>query len=174
MKSMNDKGSMISACIDDNRAFKALYIVCEVLIRLGYFVNITKSVFIPCRIIKFLGMLVDSLRLAFVLPAYKIQKFSALREGILAEDSVDLFTLQKFAGKCSSFILAVPSAKLYTKEVNRAISQASKNSGVISISSDLRKEIGDTVGHFWTIGQIVSRGGMKNIYKYLCVRFFNI
>jgi hypothetical protein len=35
------------------------------------------------------------------------------------------------------------------------------------LHSDLRKEIGDTVGHFWTIGQIVSRGGMKNIYKYL-------
>lgn len=65
MKSMNDKGSMISTFIDDSRAFKALYIVCEVLIRLGYFVNITKSVFVPCRVIKFLGMLVDSLRLAF-------------------------------------------------------------------------------------------------------------
>lgn len=61
---------------------------------------------------------------------------------------------KKFAGKCSSFILAVPSAKLYTKEVNRAISLASKNSGVISISSDLRKEIGDTVGHFGQLDRL--------------------
>lgn len=56
------------------------------------------SLILPSRFlypVEFLGMLVDSIRLAFVLPADKIQKFSALREGILAEDSVDLFTLQK-------------------------------------------------------------------------------
>lgn len=55
-------------------------------------------------------MLVDSDRLAFLVPVDKIKKFSAVRESILAEKSVNLVTLQKFAGKCAFFLLAVPSA----------------------------------------------------------------
>jgi len=39
-------------------AQRCLYVVCEVLIRLGYFINIKKSVFFISTVIKFLGMLV--------------------------------------------------------------------------------------------------------------------
>lgn len=129
---------------DDEKALlavKALYIVCEVLCRLGYFVNLQKSVFIPTTLLKFLGMLIDSNRLAFVIPEMKLERFALLRNQILSCKVVDLNTLQKFAGKCISFLLAIPSAKLFTKEVNRAISLAYKNSGFVNISSDLRQEI---------------------------------
>ena len=37
------------------KAKKALYITCELLIRLGYFIGLSKSVFVPCQFIKFLG-----------------------------------------------------------------------------------------------------------------------
>jgi hypothetical protein len=50
-------------------------------------------------VIRFLGMLVDSDR---------------MKDEILTKQEVDLNTLQKFAGKCISFLLAVPSAKFYT------------------------------------------------------------
>lgn len=49
-----------------------------------------------------------------------------MRGHILVRQDVDLLTLQKFAGKCISFMLAVPSAKLFIREVNRAIRMASK------------------------------------------------
>ena len=145
MQSMSIGGSKTQGTINvfekEKRALRSLYIVCEVLIRLGYFINILKSVFIPVQLIKFLGMLVDSNRLAFIIPQAKLSKFKILRESILAQDSVDLLSLQKFAGKCISFLLAIPSAKLYIKEVNRAISVASKNSGVVTVSPSLREEI---------------------------------
>lgn len=51
-------------------------------------------------------MLVDSDRLAFLVPVDKIKKFSAVRESILAEKSVNLVTLQKFAGKCAFFYVS--------------------------------------------------------------------
>ncbi|VDI72378.1 Hypothetical predicted protein [Mytilus galloprovincialis] len=60
---------------------------------------------------------------------------------MLAVQKVDLNTLQKFAGKCISLLFAVPSAKFYTKEVNKATSIAGKNSGYVKLSQDLTNEI---------------------------------
>ena len=53
------------------KAYKSLYIVCQLLVRLGYFIGLGKSVFEPTQIILFLGMLVDSVKQAFVLPDKK-------------------------------------------------------------------------------------------------------
>lgn len=64
-----------------------------------------------------------------------------MRGHILVRQDVYLLTLQKFAGKCISFMLAVPSAKLFIREVNRAIRMASKKSKSIKMSKDLRDEI---------------------------------
>lgn len=59
-------------CVRQENAFKSLYVVCEVLIRLGYFINIEKSKFVPSTVIRFLGMLIDSDRLAFLIPEDKV------------------------------------------------------------------------------------------------------
>lgn len=59
----------------------------------------------------------------------------------MSHDRVDINTLHKFAGKCISFLLAVPGAKCYTKVVNRAIWKACKNSGSVEITQVLREEI---------------------------------
>ena len=44
-------------------------------------------------------------------------------------------------GKCISFMLVVPAAKLFTGEMSIAISKASKNKRPIRISGPLREEI---------------------------------
>ena len=64
-----------------------------------------------------------------------------MRESILNSDKVDIKTLQKFAGKCVSFVLAVPAARLYTREVNIAISVLSKRSSSLPLVGGLREEI---------------------------------
>ena len=76
----------------------------------------------------------------------RLRKFLVLKDEILTKQEVDLNTLQKFAGKCISFLLGVPSVKFYTKEVNKAISMAGKNSGHVTISQGLRDEISH-----WTV-----------------------
>lgn len=48
-----------------------------------------------------------------------------MRGHILDGQDGGLLTLQKFAGKCISFMLPIPSAKFFIREVNRAISMAS-------------------------------------------------
>lgn len=122
-------------------AERALYIVCSTLIKLGYFVGLKKSLFIPSHLLKFLGLIIDSVRQTFLIPKEKRASFAVLRSCILEKQDINLLTLQKFAGKCISFMLAVPAAKLFTREVHRAISLASKNSKSIRISKDLREEI---------------------------------
>jgi len=122
-------------------ALRSLFIVCQVLIRLGYFLNLKKCVLSPTTTLRFLGMLVNSEELAFIVPEDKKMKFIEIREVILAEHHIDLKTLQRFAGKCISLILAIPSAKLFTKEVNRAISTTSKNSRPVKLVGELRQEI---------------------------------
>ena len=76
--------------------------------------------------------------LAFVLPEDKKLEFKTLRESILSQDTVDLKALQRFAGKTTSFSIAVPAARLYTRASFRAISSCIKS---IKVSGDLRREI---------------------------------
>ena len=58
----------------------ALYIVCSVLVNLGYFLGLSKCVLVPVTRIRYLGMIVDSRARAFCNPEDKKIKFAQLRE----------------------------------------------------------------------------------------------
>ncbi|CAC5370305.1 unnamed protein product [Mytilus coruscus] len=115
--------------MDDTRsdsycnAVRSICVMCKLLVSLGYYHNLLKCNIIPSRCVKFLGMIVNSEKLAFIPPEHKKQTFRILRESMLKEIDVDLRTLQRFAGKCISLYLAIPSARLFSREVNRAISK---------------------------------------------------
>ena len=105
--------SSTTAWSDFELAEAAAFIAVAVLISLGYFIGLAKSSLLPKRIVKFLGFLVDSQRCAFILPEDKKHKFAALRESILDKKSSSVKTLQRLAGKITSFCIAVPAAQLY-------------------------------------------------------------
>ena len=54
---------------------------------------------------------------------------------------MELATLQKLAGKCISMALAVPGARLFTNEINMAISKASRSSWPVKFCTALLAEI---------------------------------
>ena len=68
-------------------------------------------------------------------------KFATLLDSILQCRTLSIKTLQRFAGKVTSFSLAVPAAQLYAREVYRAISLANRSSRPIKVVGDLRSEI---------------------------------
>jgi len=122
----------------------ACFIACSVLLSLGYFIGLKKCVLEPQRVVRFLGYLCDSENQAFILPEDKRLKFAALRESILNLNSVSLKTLQKFAGKTTSFALLVPAAKLFSNNVFQAISCAQKNTSrslSVRMTGPMRNEI---------------------------------
>ena len=129
---------------DFQLAEMAWFIACSVLLSLGYFIGLKKCVLKPQRVVRFLGYLCDSEKQAFILPEDKRLKFVALRESILNLNSVSLKTLQKFAGKATSFALLVPAAKLFSNNDFQAISRAQKNTSrslSVRMTGPLRKEI---------------------------------
>ena len=71
----------------------------------------------------------------------KNQAFVKLRDSILSSETVSLKTLQRFAGKCISLVLAIPASRFFSREVNRAISIASKISREVVMYKELREEL---------------------------------
>ena len=130
-----------TAWSDFELADVAAFIAAAVLISLGYFVGLAKSSLLPKRIVKFLGFLVDSQRCAFILPEDKKRKFAALRESILDKKSSSIKTLQRLAGKITSFCIAVPAAQLYCREIFKATAGYKKSARPVKIHSLLREEI---------------------------------
>ena len=119
----------------------AIFIAAFVLISLGYFIGLSKSSLIPARVVKFLGFLVDSQLCAFLLPEDKKIKFATLREHILANREVSVKTLQRLAGKISSFCIAVPAALLYARDIFRSTAGFTRSSRLVRVTGALRKEI---------------------------------
>lgn len=91
----------------------------------------------PVRTLVYLGLCCDTIFTAFSLPRDKIQMFAELREQILSEQSVPLVCLQKVIGKCISFSLVVPAAKLFTREMNLAVSKTLKSKKFVKITGPL-------------------------------------
>ena len=122
-------------------AAAANHIAVCILTSLGYLLNLAKSVFVPVQHLVYLGLCCDSTLTAFSLPSDKIQKFAELREQILFEQCVSLVSIQKIIGKCISFSLVVPAAKLFAREMNLAVSRALKSKKFVKITGPLRKEL---------------------------------
>ncbi|KAJ8316599.1 hypothetical protein KUTeg_005850 [Tegillarca granosa] len=95
-------------------ALKGLYIVVEILTRPCYTLSLSKCQFDPCQVRRFLGLLVDSYKQAFVLPQDKRAVIAELRDHLFQSNFVEVKSLQRFAGK-------FPAAKMFTVEVNRCI-----------------------------------------------------
>ena len=69
------------------------------------------------------------------------KKFLTLLKQALSSESIDLVTLQRLGGKCISVVLALPGARLYTNEINLALSRAVRSSRPVKLSGPLRQEL---------------------------------
>ena len=122
-------------------ANSALFLVVYTLVRLGYFLNLSKSVLIPRVVVPYLGFLINAADEVFEMIPHKKTKFLSLLDDILKERTITIKTLQKLVGKCVSFSLAGPAAILCTREMNLAISAAQRTGRLIYLRGPLREEI---------------------------------
>ncbi|KAJ7383100.1 Class II abasic (AP) endonuclease [Desmophyllum pertusum] len=91
--------------------------------------------------VPYLGFLVDSSKEIFHLIPEKKRKFMELVQETLKSRFVSIKTLQRLIGKCISFSLAVPAARLFTREMSAAISKGIRTLKPIAIQGALRDEI---------------------------------
>lgn len=140
-----DQGEYAALSTKDQQDFaaaqSALCVVAYHLVALGYFVGLSKSILIPRKTVPFLGFLVDSRNEAFHLIPEKKAKFLQLIRQTLEGRYVSVKTLQRLVGKCVSFSLAVPAARLFTKEMNGAISYGQRTQKPVAVQGLLREEI---------------------------------
>jgi hypothetical protein len=89
-----------------------------------------------------------------LIPAKK-EKFVTLVKKLLSSPSLTLLEIQKLAGKCCSMSMAVPGARLFTNELNIAISKACRSSRPTVMTTPLREEI-----KHWLFIPIIYRLGL--------------
>ncbi|XP_015752404.1 PREDICTED: uncharacterized protein LOC107332195 [Acropora digitifera] len=140
-----DEGEYGSLVTADERnlaaATSAIFLVAYNLVQLGYFLGLSKSILTPVKIVPYLGFMGDSSRETFHLIPEKKGKFIALIQKLLESSYVSVKTLQHLVGKCVSFARAVPAAKLFTREMNAAISRGLRSQKPILLHDALREEI---------------------------------
>ena len=121
-----DKGQYNTLDSIDERnlatAKSAVFLVAFHLTRLGYFLGLSKSILVPNNMVPYLGFLIDSSSKAFRLIPQKKHNFIELIRETLKALYVSIKTLQRLVGKCVSFSLAVPVARLFTREMSAAFS----------------------------------------------------
>ena len=111
----------------DERRFaaakSAIFLVAFYQVRMGYFLGLSKSILIPLKIVQYLGFLADSSMEVFHLIPQKKHKFVTSVQETLQSTYVSVKSLQRLVGKCTSFSRAVPAVRLFTREMNAAISK---------------------------------------------------
>ena len=109
-----DKGEYGALRSTDDRnlaaAKSAIFLAAFHSVRLGYFLDLSKSILTPQKLVRYPGFLVDSNREVFLLIPEKKRKFIALVQETLRLCFVPIKTLQRLIGKDVSFALAVPAA----------------------------------------------------------------
>ena len=89
----------------------------------------------------YLSFCADSSKEVFHLIPEKQRKFIQLIHDILQARYASVKTLQRLVGKCVSFSLAVPAARLFTRDMNTAISKGLFTGKPICIEGLLWDEI---------------------------------
>ena len=112
-----------------SRSRTFLFVACFTLTSLEYFIGLQKCILFPRQ------------EVPNTLIPVKKAKFLALLRGILQRVTTEVVCLQKLAGKCNSMSLAIPGGRLFTNEMNLAISQGVRSSRPVKISPSLRSEM---------------------------------
>ena len=127
---------------DEDFARASVYIAAVVLVSCGYFIGLTKSILRPTKEILFLGLISSSSKQAFILPERKRAKLATIRDALLQSGKkIPVKSLQRFAGHVTSVSLAVPAARLYTREVNAAIGKGLRSSSPVRLTESLKQEL---------------------------------
>ena len=91
------------------------YVVCSTFLSLGYFLQLRKSSLRPVLRVDWLGFTVDFERRCFQVTEKRLRSIQALIATILAEGSVNVYTLESLVGKLVHLRLAVQPAMLFVR-----------------------------------------------------------
>ena len=152
IKRMSDRGFLVDVQITMLTLWKSysyqsaeveMYIVCTVLVNLGYFLDIFKCALAPVTRIQHVGMIVEFIAQAFRIPEDKI-KIAPLQEQILwRQSTASLRSFQRLMEEMYFLLAGLSGGKIlhfYIREMAMEIAMASKD-GEVNFSPVLGEEI---------------------------------
>lgn len=109
----------------DQDPVKLMAIVVKVLDelkRLGFFVAWDKCILKPTQVMKWVGFVIDTVKFVFQVPGEKVEAFEALVSQFLRSPDEWIFRkMAQVAGKLLSMGVAIPPARLFTRETYKCI-----------------------------------------------------
>ena len=93
--------------------------VATLLDKLGFTINMKKSVFTPSQVIEFLGFIMDSKNMTVTLPFDKKSSIKTMCEQTLAKAILTIRHIACLLGKFNAACLAVPFGKLHYRDLDR-------------------------------------------------------
>ena len=115
-----------------------LEVAVDLLESLGFLINREKSIVDPSQIMEYIGLVVDSVRLSFSLPAEKVTAVMNICTTALAADRVSLRELASILGNFTWAIPTVPYAQAHYRNMQRFyISEARRAGGNLDVVRQL-------------------------------------
>ncbi|KZS06357.1 Uncharacterized protein APZ42_030220 [Daphnia magna] len=113
----------------------------DLLQSLGFLVNWEKSVVAPSQIMEYLGMIVDSIKMSFSLPAIKVQEVKRLCEQALEAKCVSLRSIASILGNFTWAIPTIPYAQSHYRSMQRFyLNESRRASGNLNTKRALSPE----------------------------------
>lgn len=106
-------------------------VVIELFQYLGFFINWEKSEVCPSQILEYLGLVINSIELSFVLPTDKAAAVKEMCSKALAKDAVTLRTLASIQGHFAWAIPAVPFAQSHYRSLQRFYIEGQRNTDAL-------------------------------------------
>lgn len=148
------RGERLSYIIDDALGIAAQLPVAlfhsgtftMLLTALGFTFSISKCCFLPCQLLKFRGLLLDSLQGLCSIPADKLEYCMQKAAQLLSRGRVSVKDLASVAGMIVSFQPAMPFAMMQARAYYEAIGGQPWDSKVVQINAVLRDEMAFWLG----------------------------
>ena len=129
------QGHSIESCHDNVKA------TAELLMRLGFVINIDKSSLRATQRLEFLGFILDSVQMTVTLASHKIEKIEKLCIGVLKNHRLSIRECCKLIGTLVASFPAVPHGKLFYRQLENdkimALKRAKGNFEAFMNISDL-------------------------------------
>ena len=100
-------------CIDNVIKLVAL------LRKLGFYINVEKSIFFPAQILEYLGFIIDSLNMTIQLTPKKECSIAALCKEALHSHKLTIRDISRLLGKMTSAMIAVRYSKMHYRNLER-------------------------------------------------------
>ena len=93
----------------------------DLLVNLGFRLDMEKSVLIPTQRVIYLGMVIDSLTMTFSLPEGKVSAIVQKATILKSKNQVSVREIYQFIGMCSATRLAVMEAPIHCRQLQHQV-----------------------------------------------------